>query len=245
MKKIINHLKENWIKYGFETFVITIGILGAFALNSWNDDRKAQEIEIKLLKEMAAGLKKDLSIFDDNINIHNGGYEASSIILEALTLDKIYFDSLSIYFAMTHNYTVFSPNTGAYESLKSLGIEVIENDDIRLGAIGIYEQGYSNLQANIEYCTNYVMNVSMNFNPSHFEEFKFFDADLFNREIGSYGGRMVPINFEKLKTNQVYQYHLKSLKNWHDTMMRYHLSTKGRAERLITLIQEEIDLREN
>ena len=194
---------------------------------------------------MAAGLNEDLSIFDSNINIHNGGYEASSIIIEALALDKIYFDSLSLYFAMTHNYTVFSPNTGAYESLKSLGIEVIENDDIRLRAIGLYEQGYSNLQANIENCTNYVMNVTMNFNPSHFEEFKFFDRDLMNREIGSYGGRMAPINFEELKTNQVYLYHLKSLKNWHALLMGYHLSTKGRTERLITLIQEEIDLREN
>ena len=56
---------------------------------------------------MAAGLNEDLSIFDSNINIHNGGYEASSIIIEALALDKIYFDSLSLYFAMTHNYTVF------------------------------------------------------------------------------------------------------------------------------------------
>ena len=32
MKKIINHLKENWIRHGFETLVVTIGILGVLHL---------------------------------------------------------------------------------------------------------------------------------------------------------------------------------------------------------------------
>ena len=39
MNKILNHLKENWVRHGFETLVVTVGILGAFALNNWNDIR--------------------------------------------------------------------------------------------------------------------------------------------------------------------------------------------------------------
>jgi hypothetical protein len=40
MKKIINHLATDWYKYLLELFVITAGVLGAFALNNWNETRK-------------------------------------------------------------------------------------------------------------------------------------------------------------------------------------------------------------
>ena len=52
MKKILNHLKENWIRHGFETLVVTIGILGAFALNTGNENRKNILIRNDLLKSV-------------------------------------------------------------------------------------------------------------------------------------------------------------------------------------------------
>ena len=45
MKKIIKHLQENWIRHGFETQVVMVGILGAFTLNNWNEVRKDRIIE--------------------------------------------------------------------------------------------------------------------------------------------------------------------------------------------------------
>ncbi len=35
MESIIRYLKNNWLKYGFETAAIIVGILGAFALSTW------------------------------------------------------------------------------------------------------------------------------------------------------------------------------------------------------------------
>ena len=61
MKKIINHLKENWIKYGFETIVITIGILGAFALNNWNENRKKQTELNTYLVNLVENLRSDVT----------------------------------------------------------------------------------------------------------------------------------------------------------------------------------------
>jgi hypothetical protein len=49
MRKIISHLRENWIRYGFETMVVMIGILGAYSLNNWNENRKKSDrIELYL-----------------------------------------------------------------------------------------------------------------------------------------------------------------------------------------------------
>ena len=54
MKKIINHLGENWIRYGFETFAILIGIMGALSLENLNEDRNDRKKEYILLQQLKA-----------------------------------------------------------------------------------------------------------------------------------------------------------------------------------------------
>jgi hypothetical protein len=64
MKKIINHFKENWIKYGFETLVIIVGILGAFTLNNWNEYRKLRKTEVQVLTELKVEFISNKNRFD-------------------------------------------------------------------------------------------------------------------------------------------------------------------------------------
>ncbi|HSH20362.1 MAG TPA: DUF6090 family protein [Draconibacterium sp.] len=62
VKKIINHLKLNWITYGFETFTIIAGILGAFTLNNWNESRKQHKSDIEFLKNLKIELVNDTTV---------------------------------------------------------------------------------------------------------------------------------------------------------------------------------------
>lgn len=53
MKRIHSTLKENWPEYILEIMVITIGILGAFALNNWNEGNKSEKEEKAILVQLA------------------------------------------------------------------------------------------------------------------------------------------------------------------------------------------------
>ena len=241
MKRIITNLKKNWIQYGFETIVVTIGVIGAFSLESWHEKSRMKGIEIKLLNEMITGLENDLQILDYNIALHESGAKACKIILESIAQDNPYNDSLSLYFAMVNNYTVFAPQEGAYESIKSLGIELIQNDEIRLKTIKLHEQEYLTFQQNDKNFMSQVLDLKMNLYPALFEEWNLFDFEKINLSGGHYGGHMVPINFEALKTDRVYQYHLKSLKRAHYFLIYYNNYIKLEIKSLIELITQELD----
>jgi uncharacterized protein DUF6090 len=59
MKAIFSHIKEHWIKYSLETLVVMAGILGAYALNNWNEVRKDNKIELEIYAELNSSLRSD------------------------------------------------------------------------------------------------------------------------------------------------------------------------------------------
>jgi hypothetical protein len=72
MNKILNHLKENWIRYGFETFVVINSILIAFGLTNWNENRKSANDQYESLDKLKLDLEYDIkklrgmdSIYDE------------------------------------------------------------------------------------------------------------------------------------------------------------------------------------
>jgi len=64
MRIILSILKQNWIKYGFETIVVTMGILGAFTLESWKDERQEEKELLEIYRTIADDLHTDALALD-------------------------------------------------------------------------------------------------------------------------------------------------------------------------------------
>ncbi len=167
--KIIKRFSGNWIRHGFETLYVIVGILVAFSLDDWNEDRKAKDTEISILNELIKGLKMDSSTLNFNIGKHNQAIQSCEIVLKALNELEEYNDSLAFHFAAVHYKTVFASTRGPYESLKSMGFERISNKSLRFAIIDIYDKWYSILLTNQNLLVNDIHELKRNFHQDHLQ----------------------------------------------------------------------------
>ena len=67
MKKFVKHFKKNWYRYGLESLVVIIGILVAFSLNNWKEERKISKKEMNLLSELKLNLETNINNLENDI----------------------------------------------------------------------------------------------------------------------------------------------------------------------------------
>lgn len=93
MNKILQHLRSEWYKYALEILVITFGILGAFALNNWNESRKTEKRFRTILSLVKSDILSDIQEFDSA----RLDYDERINIMTAMFLDSVsreeYFSS--------------------------------------------------------------------------------------------------------------------------------------------------------
>lgn len=141
-----NFFNGNWRKYIYEFLTIFIGVFAAFALDSWNDDRKDSLVQNKILTEISSGLEKDILDMQENESGHLKGIEAVRYFNKILNNQPINKDSLVINYITLLRDFVSIQNISGYETLKSKGLEIIKNDSLRSAIISLYEYDYKTLK---------------------------------------------------------------------------------------------------
>jgi hypothetical protein len=137
MKRILSTFKEKWPEYFLEALVIIASILGAYALDNWNDNRKSAIEENRILSEILDNLIEDeaqvLAISNQLTNS-----VAGAEYLNAVDPSHVNWDSVSYQLGMVLNFVRYHPIDNAYETLKSAGFN-ISNSKLRSQITRFYE----------------------------------------------------------------------------------------------------------
>lgn len=166
-------LEEKFVKYlkyaiG-EIVLVVIGILIALQINNWNEQRKTNQKEIILLKELQNSLnfnKEKLNRLSKNFKYINF---RGKLLEEHLNNKLAYNDSLEIDFGIPFMDYSFQISYSTYENLKSQGFNIIHNSELRLKIIRLHDDVFSVLNDQEIKTSNLLTN---SISPMMFKYFK-------------------------------------------------------------------------
>ncbi len=221
-----------------EILLVVIGILIALQINNWNEERKSKVTEINVLNDLVLGLEADRWTMDYIYDKHYKAIQSCEIILQKIEDYEEGNNLLGEQFAAINNFTNFYATRGAYESLKTIGFEIITNKDLRFQIINLYEQWYSIIQQNLGTHEESIQGL-VPFYQDHFDKFSFVKKD--TSVVGfSYHGVMNPIDMGSLMKNQHYKYWVNTLNANHQTLLGMIIAIQKRVDKLIDDIKKEI-----
>jgi hypothetical protein len=128
-------------------------------MDRWNDDRKDGIAENKILKEIYNGLERDSIDIANDEKYFDIAFSGLKYFNEIIDGKNIQNDSLVTFYYLFSRESIVVQNKSGYESLKSRGLETIQNDSLRKNIIDLYEVDYE---------------LSRKFNEEH-SEYKFLE----------------------------------------------------------------------
>lgn len=226
--------KWNWRNYAMEFISIFIAVISAFALTNWNENRREEEAATKILIEISNGLQKDLEDIRINVYGHKEGVKACQFWRKVLSNEEVNYDSLNQhYLNLTRDFFSAQNNSG-YETLKSRGLELLENDSLRFDIISLYEYDYESLKMMEE---NY---YEMQFQENYFKEFNDIIAPNFEFDsLGNMASIQQPLNISPKETKLILTYLWKIQVN-RNFILRYYSSMEEKIKSIDQRIEIEI-----
>ncbi len=135
----------NWWHALGELVLIVVGILIALAISDWNDRRIERAQELAFLQEVQTALTTDLQSLEAKLAEFHEAAGQITELSELLEEKPPYDPSMDALFGALYGVRTTNLNTSAYETLKSVGLQVVSNRDIRLGIARIYDHYYESM----------------------------------------------------------------------------------------------------
>ncbi|NKI30947.1 DUF6090 family protein [Croceivirga thetidis] len=118
-----------------EIVLVVIGILIALQINNWNEAKKSKEKERQVLTEILSDLQYTLENCDYVIHRRENNLkktiQSQKMIIAIIDSNQQYHDSLGIYFRASYAYDEVDYKTSGYQSLVSIGTDLINDAEIR------------------------------------------------------------------------------------------------------------------
>lgn len=139
MKRILSTLKEKWPEYILEILVITIGILGAFALNNWNEQNKNRIFEKEILSLINENLSRDSILLTEEYQKAVLANQITDSILNRVN-QGIFDETLNLWMGKVIRFERFKSQSSGFEVLKSKGIDLLSVQKLKVDLINYYDE---------------------------------------------------------------------------------------------------------
>lgn len=228
-----------------EIVLVVIGILIALQVNNWNEGRKAREAELKILREIHANLQGDLQEFETGIDIYLDKKNACRDLLTIVKQDLPFDESYGYYSNYLRINPRFDRNASGYQLLKTKGLDLIRNDELRKAITYLYEIRYYGLISKekelIDLMYSDIRKVLKRYEGLETLNVVKKPDSLTIPEIAIQRGRYRNmVQFDRLKEDTEFHWMLKDLEISADVEIRRYENVKKEVEALLKLIEEEI-----
>jgi hypothetical protein len=235
-----------YLAYAFgEIILVVVGILIALQVNNWNELRKDRQAEVKILREIHANLQEDLRYFDKGIDLLTDTKISCQSLLEVVLQDLPYDETYGYYLFYLSLYPRFDRNSSGYQLLKTKGLDLISNDNLRMAITNLYEIGYESLLTKEKESKE---NRNLELRPSlrYYQGMKALTGangpeSLTLEEVASQLGRYrTMINFDRFKEDSQFHWVINDIEITSNVEIRRYERTKEQVEALLKLLKEAI-----
>lgn len=210
-----------------EIILVTIGILLAFQVNSWNEKRKERVLELNTYSELINDLNttvKSMHIEEEELNSQL--YLVYNSVKNKAPLTDSLKNAFSTY--MLFHPVYFRDNT--YQSLRQKGMEILSNESIKTKLVDLYETDFKWYSDGHMPISITLVNKAMNFYSKHFES---------NLENPSNISKATPNDYEALLDNQEFLNNLSIMIAIRKGLLNWKRNTEKKINSLVEEIEKE------
>jgi hypothetical protein len=141
----------NWRYAVGEMLLIAVGIFIALQASEWQIRKSERLTELSYLDELRTSLDLDRQRLLSGRERYRDIERRVEELIQLLQSDAPYSQSMDTNFGAVYGAGAFDLNAAAYESLKSHGLTLISNRDLRSQIAQVYEQTYADVRRSIRY----------------------------------------------------------------------------------------------
>ena len=238
MRKAFGHIKSTWYEYVLEILVIIVGVLGAFALGNWNEDRVRQGLEREVLEQLSADLRRTLESVERNSRSHLAIIEDGEALLEHMAGEEPYDDSISYLLSSAFFWTQLDTDLGGYKTMQSHGVDIISNQGLRNDLIHHFEKRLDVIERREQILFAFSDKVKLQEAQKHFEYT--FGLENFVQDgepVKGWSGtalRSVPRDYEQLRRSSEFRYQVRT---YLETVKWYEVSVQVFGQQTAELVE--------
>ncbi len=227
-----------------EVILIVLGIVVGVRLSNWNEHGKQRQEEVKLLLEIRADLADTADELEADLSSHQRALQSGMIFNQAMQQDSGFHDSLYYHFERCLNDRQLYPRTGGYETLKSYGVDIISNDDVRKGIMEMYQGSLKRVaefgQANPKYDIANLLKIHQD---QHFQITENIDKEevIPGVDLPVLFYDLELISFDALKQDRAFRMDLQRSFNIRRQKIGRHTATLEGIDQLVQEIDEELE----